>query len=575
MDDSQNTATLSRDDAVPMERREPPPPAPPPSSEPERTEAALTPEKPTPPMRPTEMPAEGATRYVAEDTDALLRALRDWGCRVAVEQGEIVVSEQYLDSPDAWLYRAGALCRLRVAHGVTTAQLRSRTPLAPCGGFWGMEESAEAPKQMTLAVVAPGIWEYLQACAPGITLSPRLRLDQTWAHCRIEAGDTVVVEADIGRVVINGGCASSRIFLRTVGGEQSEAQAFRRRLDALPGLRRLEEDEFDWAAREARLDLPACGDEKTPPAPNERWADAAYRVLGRYHCLAFRNEPGARLGLAPIYLHDFRVALRRLRAAFRVFADTLPPRHVRVFREEIHRLGKAMGDVRDLDVHLTEIEPNVGRLPAARREALVPYFAHLDTQRAKARARMLALLNAKRFARLCARLRDFIAAGPPRRVRRGNGGKPAADCAAQAILAHLRKTLRNGKAVDEDAPDEALHALRIRCKRLRYVAEFFSDVHGPDAAELAESFKELQDVLGIHQDAVVAQRLIEDYADHVRGGCRRVMPLFMALGDLSGCERRRAEATRKRFFKRWRRFAEKPLPKRFRKALEAAAAAAQ
>src|SRR5581483_6068124 len=54
-------------------------------------------------------------------------------------------------------------------------------------------------------------------------------------------------------------------------------------------------------------------------------------------------------------------------------------------------------------------------------------------------------------------------------------------------------------------PDEALHEVRKRAKRCRYAAEAVAPVAGKRAREFAKVVADVQDVLGEHQDAVVAR----------------------------------------------------------------------
>jgi CHAD domain-containing protein len=62
----------------------------------------------------------------------------------------------------------------------------------------------------------------------------------------------------------------------------------------------------------------------------------------------------------------------------------------------------------------------------------------------------------------------------------------------------------DGDAIDADSPAEALHELRIMCKRLRYALEFVEHLYPKAMRTYLERLVELQDLLGLHQDAHVA-----------------------------------------------------------------------
>jgi CHAD domain-containing protein len=79
-----------------------------------------------------------------------------------------------------------------------------------------------------------------------------------------------------------------------------------------------------------------------------------------------------------------------------------------------------------------------------------------------------------------------------------------------AEFRRLRKAV--GRAGD-DPPDEVLHALRIQGKRLRYTGELAASSGGKPIRKLVESTVALQDVLGEHQDACVAQQRVVQLLD--------------------------------------------------------------
>ena len=64
-------------------------------------------------------------------------------------------------------------------------------------------------------------------------------------------------------------------------------------------------------------------------------------------------------GEDPEYLHQMRVALRRLRSAFSVFAPALPAETTAPVAAELKWLGAALGPARDWDVFVTETLPPV------------------------------------------------------------------------------------------------------------------------------------------------------------------------------------------------------------------------
>jgi CHAD domain-containing protein len=103
----------------------------------------------------------------------------------------------------------------------------------------------------------------------------------------------------------------------------------------------------------------------------------------------------------------------------------------------------------------------------------------------------------------------------------------------------------------EDPTDENLHAARIRAKRVRYAAEAVSAVFGKRARAFAASAVELQDVLGEHQDAVVAGAWLREAARS--GG-----DAFVA-GELAAVEAQAAATSREAVPAAWKDLSRKRL----------------
>ncbi len=117
-------------------------------------------------------------------------------------------------------------------------------------------------------------------------------------------------------------------------------------------------------------------------------------------------------------------------------------------------------------------------------------------------------MRSDRYAALLERLVD--AANAPALL-------PEADAPATEVLPALvqkpwKKLRRDVRALDDDPPDHALHQVRIRAKRARYAAEAVAPALGQQARRFGKAVAKLQDVLGDHQDAVVAASWLRDVA---------------------------------------------------------------
>ncbi|HUK95880.1 MAG TPA: CHAD domain-containing protein [Gaiellaceae bacterium] len=216
-------------------------------------------------------------------------------------------------------------------------------------------------------------------------------------------------------------------------------------------------------------------------------------ALAEQHAQAVCHDVALRLGGDDEDVHKLRVALRRSRAYLRAARPLLDAEWSEQLREELGWAGRELGGVRDLDVMLAGLRKQLGRLDEEDRVAFRPLLRRLSAQRARARAKLPRILDDERYLAAVAALQE--AAISPRSL----GSTETLD----ALARHdVQKLLNRAAKVSGKETDSELHALRIRAKRGRYAAELLD---GKAAARFVEQAKELQDLLGEHQDAVVAE----------------------------------------------------------------------
>ena len=201
-------------------------------------------------------------------------------------------------------------------------------------------------------------------------------------------------------------------------------------------------------------------------------------------------------------LHDFRVAIRRLRSTARAwrkeFRGTLRKKHERTLRD----LQQATGAGRDAEVALAWLAGEAGDLRPAHRVGHKWLMEHLgerlDASMEHARDRVR-----EAFDRAEGELRERLSVMT---IELRLDGTPAGPTFAEALAAkaraHVADLVARLQAISGYEDAEASHAARIRCKRLRYLVEpvvlFVSE-----ARAVLKGCKKLQDVLGDLNDTHV------------------------------------------------------------------------
>ena len=217
----------------------------------------------------------------------------------------------------------------------------------------------------------------------------------------------------------------------------------------------------------------------------------------------------------PDSVHRLRITVRRLRALLATCRPVLAAETVNDLQVELRWFSAALSAERDADVlrHdlLHDMVPTLpgpvvdGRLVTGIRELLDARCrdGHRTARRAMAGKRYLALLD---------RLETF--ADEP--VLPGSS-RPATSQLRHLLRRdgrRLRRAIRAARVASAGEPrNQSLHEARKKAKRLRYAAELATPVLGRKARRLARAAKDLQDVLGDHQDEVVAVAALSDLAE--------------------------------------------------------------
>ena len=350
----------------------------------------------------------------------------------------------------------------------------------------------------------------------------------------IDVRRLLVVAESRGRLTVARGCDSedktvllvecftgrrgpSRLVVHPLRGYERFARRAVRRLRKVEGLVPDESEPMLCAcdgpdAAFGGTPVPARAD----PDSDERSDVACKRLLRRLDAALAMNAPGVEADLDPECLHDFRVATRRARSLIREMKGVFPAPVTRRLRTDFGWLGQRTGPVRDLDVHLMEFAAACDG-DAARDDAAAALRDHLEALRKREFRALCRTLHSVRYGRLRAAVGKFVESDPPVHTRSANALVPVGVLSAARILKVYRRTLAEGRAITDASPAESLHDLRKTCKRLRYLLEFFRDVHpAKPVVRTIARLKRLQDNLGDYQDVQVQRAVLEAFRERAR-----------------------------------------------------------
>lgn len=264
----------------------------------------------------------------------------------------------------------------------------------------------------------------------------------------------------------------------------------------------------------------------------------------------------------PDSVHRVRITARRLRSLLTTARPVLDREVVDGLRRDLRWLGQRLSTERDAQVlrhHL--MEQAIPNLPGdiAPERHVTQLRAYLASRQRKGHRKASRAVSSRRYLSLLERLETFAAGEPAP----GPARRPAAPELRRLLRRDGKRLRRAMKAADSQPPgtlrDEALHEVRKKAMRLRYAAELAEPVLGKPAKRLRRAGTDLQQVLGEHQDAVVAARVLREMSSEL--GASR---LDFQLGRLYAAEHTRAHGSEQRLKPRWKTVAKRlhDLPKK-------------
>ena len=311
---------------------------------------------------------------------------------------------------------------------------------------------------------------------------------------------------------------------------------------------------FEVALQRFRITIPS---KKAPEELRVRLddrLDAALRKILTFQSQRFRDQlPGVQLDIDTEFVHQARVATRRMRSALRLFRLAIPERTGSNLAGELKWLAEKFGGVRDLDVFLLNLLRYKGRIehfPGARKRT---FESLVQKDRQGLLEDLCGALESSRYKTLERRLRQFLERPLPSRPLAPLAAKTIREVAPVLITEKFDAVIQQGRAVLEKPKLKEFHRLRIQMKRLRYACEFMAPAYEGALDPFIDRMVGMQDCLGELQDTVFARNFIESLYDDWKG--KAVHPdLLFILGEIYQLQADIARGRRDAFATIWEPF---------------------
>jgi inorganic triphosphatase YgiF len=477
--------------------------------------------------------------------------------------GQCLVSTYY-DTPSFSLLRSGAILRVRKVGRERVQSVKMNA--AESGGLARrieLESLIRSDRPNLMQIVDPDVRRLIQERCADNDLIPIFATDvvrETWllqlGRSRIECAiDRGIIKADGRRAPI------CEVELELKSGQPLRLFQLAHRLNSIVPLR------IEAASKAARgydlannagLTAPTAAPVHIDPAMSVRDSFAAIARTCVTHVLASADY--AYKSSDPEGVHELRISIRRMRAAFAVFRGAMPESYRFRIGDELRALQRKLGMAREWDVLVEETIASMPRRLRKQRssEKLIQIA---QTKRVEGYECAHAALRNPHYTDLLLRLASWIESqfgfgAPPTRERRWKPNVlvgPAPRFASEVMRAYHAKVRKLGKKIRKLDTVE-LHRLRIRVKKLRYATEFFGSIWPSRRTKrYLAVLKDLQQVLGALHDATVAEKLVA----HLKtaGGGDAKFATAPVNHWLTNCQRR----SRKEAIELWGRFANRKL----------------
>lgn len=271
--------------------------------------------------------------------------------------------------------------------------------------------------------------------------------------------------------------------------------------------------------------------EKVTLNPNIRPDQAFAHILASGLKTIQFNERAVREAKFIEAVHQSRVGIRRLRAAFPLFPVPAIAQDLALVREELKWLAGELGPARDWDVFVSQTLPPLKKnFPKhAGLDLLAEQAKHLQD---KAYERVRRSYDHARYTQLMLNAGIWIARRPAQIAPDNQPGLvPLANQGLQKRYKKLRKLGKKYEKLDA----EQRHQLRLLVKKMRYAVECFASLYSANkTATWLKSLSQLQEDLGYLNDAAVADQLLDQIREGLSDGDLLPSQVAEALGLVSG-----------------------------------------
>jgi CHAD domain-containing protein len=353
-----------------------------------------------------------------------------------------------------------------------------------------------------------------------------------------------------------------------IRGKSDELVRISRHLGELTACRPSATSKLETAMERLKIAPPSKKPPKKLTVQTQDRYDLALRKIISFQLQRFDEHlPGLLLDIDTEFVHQARVATRRMRSALGLFKGALPERTAERYRADLGTIASSLGDVRDLDVFLLNLPGFFAKIESSTEEERRSLEQWVIDHRAGALEKLKASLDSRRTRAFRSRLWNYLGSPLPKRPRAPLATRRLGEVAPGVILEHFNAVIELGRKAMQRPKLKNFHKVRIEMKKLRYSCEFVAPAYGDSLEAFIEQTVHVQDCLGELQDTVFTKGFIERILNDWRG--KAVDPgMLFVLGEIYELQGEIARSKQAAFDDIWREFDRRETEEALRAILE-------
>jgi CHAD domain-containing protein len=286
--------------------------------------------------------------------------------------------------------------------------------------------------------------------------------------------------------------------------------------------------------------------------------ESARRLLQFTFSVMRANEEGIKKNIDSEFLHDYRVAIRRTRSVLKQLKGVFDAEESEYYLNLFRELGKRTNKLRDSDVYLLRQATYFHYLPPFLQPSLQLFFNDIAASQRRLQKQFCRYLVSSEYQAFLEKWKEFAhQQSIPDPELSPNASLSTRDMALDTIKKAWKKVIRHGRQVSHETTDLELHALRIDCKKMRYLLEFFASIFPQKSvAPVIRQLKELQENLGDFVDFSVQLHFLHERLTAIPPGKEENL-LAASMGGLMATLFQKQEEARRTFHKTFSAFDDK------------------